>query len=350
MTLVSLASCEPRDDHSMEQLPKRQAISIALSDTLTFTNVRSAAFIRDYIVVADPAERRLVAFSAQSDSAFVIGRVGNGPEEYQMPEAVFPFTGDSVLVFDGALLRLAVVAPDFKIQRVIRIPVEFGSISVSAADNRGNVYLDRYQTLTESPSEQKDSTEVLRWSPNSDPVVVARVKAPRLFDEVLVEKTGSTRVKSTFRRPIPFAYADVWSVDPDGNLWIARSRPYGVDRLAAGSNVRRHWDPPSSGRELTRTELATIPSSVRDDIEREVPPFDRRGRVLAINGSMWLKKHSIPGSNTTTYDVFAEGGDSYSVTFPGQVDVILVSDERIYGTQRGPDDLIRLVAFRLDKN
>ena len=52
------------------------------------------------IMAADPLGQVLLRMDLSAGTADTLGRVGEGPQEYQQPDQVFPLPGDSTLLVD----------------------------------------------------------------------------------------------------------------------------------------------------------------------------------------------------------------------------------------------------------
>ena len=64
------------------------------------------------VLVADPLGGELYAVDMDAGTRTVVGRRGQGPGEYQQPDAVWPLPGDSTLLVDLGNGRLATLGPD----------------------------------------------------------------------------------------------------------------------------------------------------------------------------------------------------------------------------------------------
>lgn len=63
------------------------------------------------VILADPRERTLALLDFRSGQATRIGREGQGPGEWRLPNGVYALPGDSTLVFDVGNMRYLVVDP-----------------------------------------------------------------------------------------------------------------------------------------------------------------------------------------------------------------------------------------------
>ncbi len=75
------------------------------------------------VLVADPLSKALYAVDMAAGTRTVIGREGEGPEEYRQPDAVWPLPGDSTLLVDLGNGRLVALGPDLKFGPTMPITV-----------------------------------------------------------------------------------------------------------------------------------------------------------------------------------------------------------------------------------
>ncbi len=69
------------------------------------------------VLVADPFSQALFRVDLDSGTRTRIGGVGEGPSEYQSPDAVWPLPGDSTLLVDLGNARLTTLDPHLEFVR-----------------------------------------------------------------------------------------------------------------------------------------------------------------------------------------------------------------------------------------
>jgi hypothetical protein len=80
---------------------------------------------RGRIVVADDLRHRLTVFSADGRFLGSMGRRGRGPAEFESPWRVAVDARDSIFVWDVALARISVFAPDLSFARSFPVPPQW---------------------------------------------------------------------------------------------------------------------------------------------------------------------------------------------------------------------------------
>ncbi len=182
------------------------------------------------LLVSDGVEGRLYRLSPDLSEVGVVGREGQGPNEYRGPDRLFALPGDSTLMIDLGNGRLAVVAPDGSIARTEPIARDDGTGGLSlvlprATDAAGGIWFEAREGAAGRPL---DSVEVRRLDPGTGAVAtVARLSPP----PVKRSSSGGAGNRQERVLPVPFGAADGWGVGP-GGLYLVRADPYRVERVA----------------------------------------------------------------------------------------------------------------------
>jgi hypothetical protein len=197
------------------------------------------------VLVADGLEARLVRLSPDLAEATVIGREGQGPDEYRQPDGLFALPGDSTLMTDLGNGRLAVLAPDGSIVRtepIARDGEDGGMMLVmpQATDAEGGIW---FASRGGPRMSLDDSVQVRRL----DPVTGELETMARLAPPPMTRSTNGGAANMEERiMPIPFGAQDAWSVGP-GGLAIVRAEPYHVERVRPDGSVisgpEIEWEP-----------------------------------------------------------------------------------------------------------
>ena len=66
------------------------------------------------VLTADPLGKALYRVDMETGVRTVVGTLGEGPEEYQQPDAVWPLPGDSILLVDLGRGQLVRVGPELE--------------------------------------------------------------------------------------------------------------------------------------------------------------------------------------------------------------------------------------------
>ncbi|MEJ2482510.1 MAG: hypothetical protein P8049_05185, partial [Gemmatimonadota bacterium] len=181
------------------------------------------------VLVADGAENRLIRYSNDLATATVIGREGQGPDEYRQPDGLFALPGDSTLMTDLGNGRLAVLDPEGTIVRTAPIAREGeeGSLMLllpRATDAEGGIW---FTTRAAPGMRPGDSVQIRRLDPGTGEIEeVARLAPP---PESRSTSGGGGRQEERVM-PVPFGPEDDWAVGP-GGLAIVRAEPYRVERV-----------------------------------------------------------------------------------------------------------------------
>ena len=303
------------------------------------------------VLVADPLGQVVVRLDLDAGTADTIGGVGEGPNEYRQPDAVWPLPGGRTLLVDLGNGRLTELGPDLEFGETR--PYSLGDMSMGqivialpqAVDGQGRLY---FRGLGGMGGMRSDSAQVLRLDLETGMIdTAATFKRP----ETIVETSGGPGERNERVSQVPLSPADAWGVAPDGRVVVVRSGDYHVDWLgddgliASGEPVP--WEPVGLGRaereEWAREQMETGgPLSISVEVENgsmsmqavrggstddddnlddrpwpEVKPafYDRPVPVDGL-GRAWVRRHREAGQ-APGYDVFGPDGElAMSVELP----------------------------------
>jgi hypothetical protein len=224
-----------------------------------FSGIISARELADgRVLVADVGERRVFLADFAKQAATAVGRVGQGPGEYQSPGTLYSLGHDSTLmveqrfgrwhIFAGAELATTLPADD-------RIVTAFQR-AVSGADGRG--------TLVRLVGAGLGGKDIPKTGPESM-VILRALRASGRVDTIGMAKAAPTRInaQTNARGEItqiaivtpPFAAGDAVSLFEDGWLAIVRVQPYRVDWRAPDGRVTNGTPLPWRSPRVTDREL-----------------------------------------------------------------------------------------------
>jgi hypothetical protein len=189
------------------------------------------------VMWADPLGQALVLADLDAAAADTLGRVGQGPSEYQQPDAVWPLPADTTLVVDLGNGRLTQVAPDGTFGETWPLfQGEPGPTMVltlpEALDARGRIYIEGRGGMTRG--ELPDSAPVLRVERGGETVdTVAIVK----LQERTMTRSGGPGNQNVSIDLVPLSAADAWGVAPDGRIAVVRSDDYHLEWIASDGSV-----------------------------------------------------------------------------------------------------------------
>ncbi len=317
------------------------------------------------VLAADPLAQVLVLVDMDAGTADTLGAVGQGPDEYQQPDAVWPLPGGKTLLVDLGNARLTEMSADLEFgdTRPYMIgELDFGRPPIlalpSAVDSEGRVYVRGFGDMTSIP----DSVQVLRLDLASDAVdSMATVKTP----ERRRTTTGSGNNQSTSITQVPLSPVDAWGVAEDGRVVVARSADYRVEWLMPdGSRIqglpvpyepipigqaeKEDWQAAQSeaggGMSLSVTAIGGAvtmqasrggPSSGQDLDQlpwpETLPPFYGNTILVDPRGRAWVRAHVGASGAPPAYDLFGPSGDREErmELLPGRR-IVAFGDSKVY--------------------
>jgi len=324
------------------------------------------------VLVADPLGKALYVVDLDAGRRTVVGREGQGPDEYLQPDAVWPLPGDSTLLVDLGNGRLVALGPDLTFGPTSPITVgepQMGRQLVFAipqgVDGQGRVYA-RALGGGMGGGAYPDSAEILRIdreARTADPAGKFKIQA------VTQRTSGAANNRNVAISPIPLSPEDAWGVAPDGSVFLARSSDYHVERIGPDGTVTRGpaiaFEPVkigtgekeeylaeqgrsgggiSVGVEVVNGQMSmSFARGGRDSGPREIdqytwpevkPPF-YGGRIpVDSRNRAWVRRH-VKSGEASTYDVFDGAGNRVGT-------VVLESGRRVVGFGEGS---VYVVAF-----
>lgn len=340
-----------------------------------FSQIRSVVELPgSSVLVADYLEQRVVRMSGSGMLAMVGGE-GGGPQEYRLPSGLFPWQGDSVLLYDRGNERFAVISPEAAIVRTFsRHPEEVPyGIHPSGTDRQGRIYFAIPPWARAArPEAPPDSVWTAHWSQTERRV------------EPLVVIKGLTRPTKPRRGPgfpyVAFASRDGWAVAGDGAVAVVRSQPYHVEwllpdgRTVSGpevgyqeipvtqddrvAHVRRFLSRnPTSGRgpggglglvpadQLSDTKVNEMVST--NEFASVLPPFDASSVVISHDGNQLWVLRSLSVGTAPRYQVFDRSGAVVNeVTLPPLSELVALGARGVYLAVTDQDGLQQLELHR----
>jgi hypothetical protein len=326
--------------------------------------------------VADPLSKALYAVDMEGGTRTVIGREGEGPEEYRQPAAVWPLPGDSTLLVDLGNGRLVVLDPNLKFGPTMPISVgdfQPGQPLVLAipqgVDARGNLYI-RVLGGGMGGAPMPDSAEILRVRRESRTTEKAAMFKVRDMTQVT---SGGANDQNVAITPVPLSPEDAWGVAADGSVILARAGDYHVERVRPDGSVSRGPAVPfepvpirTGEKEEYLAELGRSGGGIGVGVEMvngqmsmtfsrgagtargmdqypwpEVKPPIHSGRIpVDQEGRAWVRRH-VKAGEASTYDIFDEAGNRMGT-------VLLDPGKRVIGFGSGTVYVVAYDEFDLN--
>lgn len=182
------------------------------------------------LLVADPLGGALYRVDLDAGTRTQVGAEGQGPQEYQQPDAVWPLPGDSTLLVDLGNGRMVGLGPDLSFGPTS--PLSAGDPRAglilaipTAVDRDGYVYAEA--SMGGGPGGAlPDSGAVLRIDrATMTPDTLLRVK----LSERIRSESGGAGNRSVNIQQVPLSLEDTWGAGPDGSVVVARSSDYRVE-------------------------------------------------------------------------------------------------------------------------
>jgi hypothetical protein len=216
---MALGGCE----NKMEDVQDGRVATLELDATYPepfsyLSGVRELADGR--ILAADPMSQVLLRLDLDAGTADTLGRHGEGPQEYEGPDQVFPLPGDSTLLVDLGNGRLTVIDPEgtFVDWTPMSRPTDDGRarlVHPRFVDAAGNLYTTAPYSPQGGPPDTTAVHRIDRASGEETPVAWSW-------------RTEYVRRPRGAKRPMFVPYDD-WAVGTDGRVAVVRANGFSVD-------------------------------------------------------------------------------------------------------------------------
>jgi len=320
------------------------------------------------VLVADPLAKVLYVMDMDGGTRQVVGREGEGPEEYRQPDAVWPLPGDSTLLVDLGNGRLVALGPNLEFGPTMPIAVgdfQPGRPLVLAipqgVDGEGNLYA-RVVGGGMGGGPLPDSADIMRIDRHTrEAEPAARFK----IQEMTQTRSGGANNQQVAITPVPLSPEDAWGVAPDGSIVLARAGDYHLERVHPDGTVSRGdpvpFDPiriRNGEKEEYIAELGRSGGGIQVGVEvqnermamtfargrggsgergiddypwPEVEPPFYSGRIpVDPMGRAWVRRH-VNAGGPSTYDVFDDTNSLIgTVTLDPGKRVIGFGNRRVY--------------------
>lgn len=337
------------------------------------------------VIIVDARELTVQILDFRTGGLQQVGRKGSGPGEYEWPQGLLAFPGDTTVLLGGAGGRMLVINPDGKpgpfldvdppatADRTAPVMPRFGA---RYADARGRLYTQASPVRRFAdgrPPELTDSAAIVRL----DRATGAR----DTIGSMPVRPDPTRRLSprggvSTAVNTRPFPARDEWVVGPDGSITMVFHEPYRVDIIGAnGARVTGQPIPYQHVRvddalkaewlaELAKPQMTMVisrrgapptmqmskhPFAEPTEWPEFLPPF-RSGKVFAAhNGFVWVQRLVAAGT-PPEYDLIdGRGRLVQKVRLAPRSHVVGFGNGTVYVVRMDEDDLQYLQRYAIPR-
>lgn len=306
-----------------------------------FTDIATAVRLASGdIAVADPGGNELVLVSGTIGALRVIGREGEGPGEYRAAQMVFSTAGDSLLLFDSRLLRVAVYTPRGTYVRAVSTGAMGGAVSPIGSDGRGRIVF-----LPFGGGNVTATVPVMGFSVRDRRVdTLARIAGPKVIEAA----GGSNKIGQRVFRVLPYSEVDGFALLAGGGHVVVRGRSSTVEWYdGRGARVT---SAPFPGTRVALTDSMRRlagPASIQALLPKSLPAFDDFGIVRSARDRVWIRA-TQPRRDGHVWYGFAKGETApRAVMIPRGARLVGAAEPYLLVAQRDEDGLQRLEMHRL---
>lgn len=327
-----------------------------------FTRVVAVRELADgRVLVSDAGERKLLLADFARSTAAVIGREGQGPEEYRSVGQLFALTGDSTLLVDQVGARWLLLHGAKIVQTVgaDAPPIRSGTRMPLGADQRGFVLGTRPMGIvagspaTSTPP-RLDSTHlvrVARATGHADTIAALMARPARILTQGRLDRATSIAITVN-----PLRAGDLATMFDDGTVAIARVAPYRVDWISPDGRLTRGGPLPFTRVAVSAREKEAVmklqaeaagrepqPPETYPDWPEVLPPFLAGALLRAPDGRLWIRRTQSADTRDTRYDVVNRTGAlALRVSLPSSDQVVGFGRNAVYTVQVDDDGIQHL--------
>ncbi len=356
-------------------------------DEYMFASINAIAEHPDgSIFIVDASRARVIVRRYDSEGAFLnnIGRMGEGPGEFQRVQAIKPTPDGNVALWDTQLRRITIMEPDGSFVDSFRAESGLNSRQMLLVDGEGNLYVRTGDPDPEDPNADR-ITSYLKYSPAGDlleKITLPRTRGPRP-DWVY---TGSRSVPSDGIQPV-FRREVVSMITTDGLVVSGANDGYSLE-IADGDRVRyrieRAWTRlrmnPEEHAEWVAKQADIAGTPIRTEVpvdfpqNPKYPPIPETKPVImdlwsGEDGTLWVRRYArahkrtdLPPPDTEnprpritwwqypTYDVYGPEAEFLgTIEMPHGAPIILFHADYIWTAQRDEHGEAVAVRYRIEK-
>ena len=312
------------------------------------------------VLIADGFGEALIVW-APGAGADTLTNVGQGPQEYQLPDGLFPLPDGGTLLVDLGNVRLTRIDADLAFGETW--PIARGGLGPDmtmmlpgATDREGRIY---YEARIGGMMAGTDSAAIMRFDPATDETEeIGRIK---LAEQERTE-SGDANNQNVSIRPVPYSAEDAWGAAWDGRVAIARADGYRLEWLASdgaatlggpvpyepvaiGGADREEWlaalggglrvevtaDGGAPRMSMSRAPAGAGEATAADFIWPPVKPaFAPDGVLSDGEGRAWVRRH-VPAGTPPLFDIFDARGERIAqVELPEDRRLVSIGEGGVY--------------------
>ena len=219
------------------------------------------------VVISDVREKRVEIIDLRRGTTTKVGREGQGPGEWSVPQGMYALAGDTTLMWDPQNRRFLTIRPDGSVGKEVVVDITggggtapagpvitggggggragaaFGGMAMASArgpaavDRMGRFYYQGAPVIMGAGGApvSADSAPIMRYDPRTARLdTVTFLQLPRSNVQTSSDARGGGRSSTSvmIMAPNPFTPAASWAVAPDGRIAIVHPDPYRVEWIS----------------------------------------------------------------------------------------------------------------------
>jgi hypothetical protein len=346
---------------------------------IAFTVIEGVRELQDgRVIVLDSRDKAIHLADFKTGTSTRIGRDGDGPGEFRLPQRIHSLPGDSSAVSDFARPKrfLVITSAGRAAGFIASTDTALGwrANEALAVDDRGRFYFE-YR----GSDWINDSVAVVRWDRKQRHDTIAkfdpRPVSPLWEPQRVIPFAGGGI--ATVPKVMPYSTNNQWALARDGRIALVTAEPYRVTFVNANgvritgpviafspvpvaAAERKDFladiEKPHMGmRGSSRSQTAEYgywksrpdPSRLPKEWPSHMPPFARGAVAYAPDGMLWVRRNVKSGA-PPLIDVIDGGGRvAFQVELPPNTKIVAFGVGVVYLARVDDDDLHYLEKYRL---
>ena len=358
LTPVAAAAAAAADDQTAvgpyRQVPWSATLEAESDPSLGLARVTGLAVDSKHrVYVTDGAWDGIVVLGADLTFEQEVGRMGEGPGEFDWLVTIQILAGDSLYVFDGGLARVTVFEPRaLAVAYTITLPHVAPAAGLWRIPRQGGyVGLRRLRFHATQRADDQGRIDVVFSLGKTGEMESDSLYAVPSAEALIVRGQGSVMVG-----PHPYGAEPFLSLLGADRLVYANSRFPSVEVLDLAGAVRNSFAVPATAVPVSAAELkARIESEEREAFARVLEQGAPHtwpaltGLVVDDEQRIWVGERSESTSGEWEWTAFAQEGSVVgSVLLPSGFDLYAVRGDRLFGVITDELDVPRIQVYRLE--
>lgn len=305
--------------------------------------------------VADGQKQQIRVFDENGIYVRSIGRKGGGPGEFANISGMEWAPDGRLWVLDGGNARFVVYD---SAGRLVATHSRNSMVTTTPWPGRFDRQSRLYDVTGTIRPDASIGTAVVRFSTAGQALDTFHV--PRFEPEVFRITRGNAQNRAVTEVVVPFTGTQIWQVDPQGNVWLANTARYRLERHQFRGGVTQIVERAHEPIRVSRAERARMLENYRG-FERQGGRIDPgripdtypalNGFLFDDDGNLWVSPTSTVRDGRVLHVIDSDGRYLGPIAFPAPAlaSVKTIRGSRLAAVARDSLDVQSVIVMRIEK-